>query len=146
VLATVFDPVRQELFLSAGEQATCNGRRMAVTATEQLEHAVLSVLFKPTDAARPEVVALTTRLRARREFGATALELAWVAAGRIDGCLFRRTESVWDWAAGAQLVLDAGGAVEPAGVSVPAATIAAGHAITSDIGAVPAGQLSWPRA
>jgi myo-inositol-1(or 4)-monophosphatase len=46
-----------------------------------------------------------------RRAGAAALDLAWVAAGRLDG-YYERGLSPWDWAAGRLLVEEAGGAAE----------------------------------
>jgi myo-inositol-1(or 4)-monophosphatase len=132
VLATVYDPVRDELFQSArGVAATANTSLISPSQTEVLEHGVVSIVLWPADAAHEEVVAIARRLRGVRQMGATALELAWVACGRLDGCLFRRNDSPWDWSAGARLVLDSGGIVRPARLPIPAITIAAGTALAS---------------
>jgi myo-inositol-1(or 4)-monophosphatase len=64
------------------------------------------------DAAleRNETVAVQERVAGLRRFGAAALDLAWVAAGRFDG-YWERNISPWDVAAGVALVREAGGYV-----------------------------------
>jgi myo-inositol-1(or 4)-monophosphatase len=47
-----------------------------------------------------------------RRFGAAALDLAWLAAGRLDG-FYESSLNPWDWAAGDLLVREAGGVVQP---------------------------------
>ena len=54
---------------------------------------------------------LLPRVRDIRRAGSAALDLAWLAAGRLDG-FYERGLHAWDWAAGGLLVREAGGAVE----------------------------------
>ncbi len=124
VLGVVYDPIRDELFQSArGQRSTCNGDEIRVSAGS-LSTAVVAVLLNSERRAQPEVRRFCAAVRATREFGATALELAWVAAGRLDFCLFRRGDRPWDWLAGARLITDAGGELTAFGASIPQATLA----------------------
>jgi myo-inositol-1(or 4)-monophosphatase len=76
---------------------------------------------------REQAAALTRILPAVRDIrraGAAAVDLAWVAAGRLDG-YYERGLKPWDWAAGRLLVTEAGGAVaelpgEPLGLAAAA--------------------------
>ena len=66
--------------------------------------------------AQAETVArVLPRVRDIRRGGAAALDLAWLAAGRLDG-YYERGLNPWDWAAGKLLVTEAGGAVASANV------------------------------
>jgi myo-inositol-1(or 4)-monophosphatase len=132
-LATVYDPVRDELFQSTMDGATLNGTAIGVSTVEDVRSSVLALLLSPSDLAEPELVALAEHARATRVFGATALELAWVASGRLDGCLFRRNASVWDWAAGERLVIDAGGVSVPLPGPLANARFAAGPTLAQVI-------------
>src|SRR5262249_45044510 len=76
------------------------------------------------DAAleRKDTVAVQERVTGLRRFGAAALDLAWVAAGRFDG-YWERSISPWDVAAGVALVREAGGfATDIAGGDAPFVT------------------------
>lgn len=108
----VYDPERDELFSAArGEGAACNGAPLAVAPSPPLGSAIVGMFI---DARRrdPEVLAVTAAVTstvgALRALGCGSLELAAVAAGRIDGWLQSDTEP-WDWAPGALLVAEAGG-------------------------------------
>jgi myo-inositol-1(or 4)-monophosphatase len=91
---------------------------------ERLETALVATGFayrREQRAAQAQVVGeLLPRVRDIRRAGAAALDLAWLAAGRLDG-YYERGLKPWDWAAGRLLVKEAGGAVaalpgEPAGL------------------------------
>lgn len=113
-MAAVFDPSRQELFTAQrGGGAFLNGRRLSVTRTAALEDSVLCTGF-PYDVheTAEEIVGLfgcfVARAQAVRRLGSAALDLCYVAAGRLDGFWERRLNS-WDIAAGALIVEEAGG-------------------------------------
>ena len=73
------------------------------------------IVFNPRagSAAQAEVLRrVLPRIRDVRRAGAAALDLAWLAAARLDG-YYERGLNPWDWAAGSLLVTEAGGSVEP---------------------------------
>ncbi|MGM1017324.1 MAG: inositol monophosphatase family protein [Actinomycetota bacterium] len=110
----VFAPALDELFTaSRGDGAWLGSQRLAVT-TETPAGALLATGFgyDPTthDGDLATVRAIMPMARDLRRFGSAALDLAYVAAGRIDG-FFERGLHPWDFAAGAILVTEAGGEV-----------------------------------
>ena len=114
--AVVLDPVRNELFSAIkGRGARLNGVPMRVSACTALEHALIGTVF-PTrtspklPAYMPVFNAMMGRCAGLRRAGACALDLAYVAAGRLDGMWVMSLKS-WDVAAGALLVREAGGRV-----------------------------------
>lgn len=114
--AVVFDPVRDELFTaSRGAGAQLNGHRLRVSKVLHLEDALIGTGFPVRRKARirPYMASLTTvleRCADVRRAGAAALDLAHVASGRLDG-FWEFGLQQWDIAAGALLVLEAGGLV-----------------------------------
>jgi len=86
-----------------------------VRERERLDMAMVATGFAYDPGRRAdqaEVVArLLPRVRDIRRAGAAALDLAWLAAGRLDG-YYERGLNPWDWSAGRLLVEEAGGAVE----------------------------------
>ncbi len=121
LLGVVYDPVREELFhATADGGAFLNGAPIRVSAIAALELAMLAVGFSKTTAAGgralDDVRALRQHVQKFRLLGAAALDLAYVAAGRLDGFIEYGLRT-WDIAAGALLVREAGGAaaLTPAG-------------------------------
>ena len=115
-VGAVFDPVRQELFVAErGLGARLNGRPLRVSHARILGDAMLCTGF-PYDVHETvaEVVDLFGRFvgrsRAVRRLGSAALDLCYVACGRLDGFWERRLNP-WDIAAGALLVEEAGGRI-----------------------------------
>jgi myo-inositol-1(or 4)-monophosphatase len=112
----IYDPVRQELFTaSRGSGAEVNNRRMRVSQRRGLEGALLGTGFPyrddQPDDAYIDMLRDFMRLSAGvRRPGSAALDLAYLAAGRIDG-FWELGLSRWDIAAGALLVREAGGIV-----------------------------------
>ena len=78
-----------------------------------------------------------------RRFGSAAIDLAWVACGRLDG-YFERGLNPWDWAAGRLIVSEAGGVVEelPARGEGPLGCIAAPPALIGPLRALVDGALA----
>lgn len=114
ILGVVFDPLRDELFATErGAGAWCNERRLRVSETPTLTASLVSTGF-PYDYATTvdNNTRQFTRIQARtqgvRRAGSAALDLAYVAAGRLDAHWELRLKP-WDTAAGALLVLEAGG-------------------------------------
>jgi len=115
--AVVHDPVRGETFRAArGRGADLDGHPLRVREGGSLGDALIATGFGYASAMRGEQAGVLTRVLPRvrdiRRGGSAALDLAWVAAGRLDG-YFERGGNPWDWSAGSLLVREAGGAIEP---------------------------------
>jgi myo-inositol-1(or 4)-monophosphatase len=116
--AAVYDPVGDELFSAArGAGATVNGAPLGVARAPALVDGVVATFvdIRRRDAdviARTE--GLLRRVGALRAVGCGSLELAWLAAGRLDGWVQADVEP-WDWHPGALLVAEAGGVARVAG-------------------------------
>jgi myo-inositol-1(or 4)-monophosphatase len=116
LLGVVYDPTRDELFTAVrGGGAHLNGRPLAVTATEELNDAVVSTGFPYDKHTNPdnnerEWSAFLKHIRGERRLGSAALDLAYVAAGRLDG-YWEKDLKPYDIMAGVLLVQEAGGAV-----------------------------------
>jgi len=114
VHAVVYDPLRDELFTaSKGDGAFINDRRMRVTRRESLSGALLATGFPYRQRAHLDAqLAMTRALLAEaediRRTGSAALDLAYVAAGRVDG-FYEIGLQPWDMTAGCLLVREAGG-------------------------------------
>jgi len=113
VHAVVYDPLRDELFTaSKGDGAFLNDRRMRVTKRENLQGALLATGYpyrqrEHIDAQLAMTRALLSEAEDIRRTGSAALDLAYVAAGRLDG-YFEIGLKPWDLAAGLPLVKGAG--------------------------------------
>jgi len=112
----VYDPLKQDLFTaSRGQGAQLNGRRIRVSKQASLDTALLGTGFPVKHRAHIEPYlaqfrALLERTAGLRRAGAAALDLAYVACGRLDG-FWELGLSPWDIAAGALLIEEAGGMV-----------------------------------
>jgi myo-inositol-1(or 4)-monophosphatase len=128
-VGVVFNPVDDECFSAArGEGAAINGRPIRVTGCARLGRAMVGTGFSYESEQRATQAELLTRLLPRvrdiRRAGAAALDLAYVACGRVDA-FYERGLKRWDEAAGRLLVQEAGGQVaelrgEPHGVAAAA--------------------------
>jgi myo-inositol-1(or 4)-monophosphatase len=114
--AVVFDTNRNELFTATkGVGAYLNDRRIRVSKTDKLEDALMATGFPFREVGELDTYLrrfkqMTLSTQGIRRPGAAALDLAWVAAGRVDG-FWEMGLSPWDMAAGALLVREAGGLV-----------------------------------
>ncbi len=114
--AVVYDPIREEVFTaSRGSGAYLNNKRMRVAARKGLEGAILATAFpfrrrSDLQAYARVFQAVFSKVEDFRRAGTASLDLAWVAAGRMDG-FFEIGLKPWDVAAGALLVREAGGVV-----------------------------------
>lgn len=139
VVGVVLDPLREEVFAAArGDGATCNGAPLTVRGGTDLATSLIATGFSYDAGERASAAVMLThvlpRVRDVRRAGAAALDLAWVAAGRYDG-YFEAPCLPWDGAAGALLVAEAGGRVEPMGAIGPTGPglIAASPGIFEDL-------------
>ena len=114
--AVIYDPNRNELFTATkGVGAYLNDRRIRVSRTDKLEDALMGTGFPFREVGHIDDYLrmfknVTMATSGIRRPGAAALDLAWVACGRIDG-FWEMGLSPWDMAAGALLVREAGGLI-----------------------------------
>jgi myo-inositol-1(or 4)-monophosphatase len=111
----VFDATRGELFTAArGGGAHLGGRPIGTSSVADPAAALIATGFSYEARERAAQAAIVARaagsVRDIRRAGSAALDLAWVAAGRLDA-YFEVSRSAWDTAAGALLVREAGGEV-----------------------------------
>jgi len=113
--AVIYHPITDELFTaSRGEGAQLNDNRIRVNNATKLDGTILSLCI-PHDPKRLEqycqcLKQLQGTIAGVRRSGATALDLAYLAAGRIDG-IWANEQKPWDTAAGILLIREAGGIV-----------------------------------
>jgi len=116
VMAVSYDPVRREMFWArSGEGARCNGRRIHVSKAGRLSQALVATGFAYKRATLKEnnlreFNVMMPRVQGVRRAGAAVLDLANLAAGRLDA-YWEMFLQPWDWAAGWLLVEEAGGTV-----------------------------------
>jgi myo-inositol-1(or 4)-monophosphatase len=112
----IYDPLRDELFEGRrGGGASLNGRPIRVSRTARLEQALIATGFPYDIRARvPETLARLGRLlgivQGLRRGGSAALDLCYVACGRLDG-FYEENLKPWDTAAGLLIVTEAGGKI-----------------------------------
>jgi myo-inositol-1(or 4)-monophosphatase len=114
-VGVVFDPRQNELFSAAkGRGAWLGTRRLQTSRASRLEDALLATGFPPDLRGQERTLDwwrwFSLRTRSLRRTGSTALNLAYVAAGRFDG-YWAFDNHVWDVAGGMVLVAEAGGQV-----------------------------------
>lgn len=115
--AVVYDPLRQELFTATrGTGAQLDGRRIRVSGQTQLESALIGTGFPFRQAPQelPPYLKMLEKIVQNtsgvRRPGAAALDLCYVAAGRLDG-FWETGLAPWDLAAGSLIIREAGGIV-----------------------------------
>lgn len=112
----ILDPIRHECFMaSRGRGARLNDHRIRVSKQTQLANALLGMGLSFRDAKRtqrylPIFESLIGKCRGIRRTGSAALDLAYVACGRLDG-LWEFGLNIWDLAAGVLLIQEAGGLI-----------------------------------
>ena len=135
VAGVVFDPAKDEMFVAEkGAGAWMNDRRMRVSGRKRMIEMLFATgLPYGGRADLPDTLRDLARLLPAcagvRRWGAAALDLAYVAAGRYDG-FWERGLNAWDTAAGLLLVREAGGlveALEPGGDILEGGTIIAAN-------------------
>lgn len=119
-VGVIYDPLRDELFsAAAGQGSTLNGQPIHCSDVTEMIEAIVAMDWCRGPEQRQQSLAALGRFGLRihtiRSIGSAALGLAWVAMGRFDGYL-QLCLSVWDMAAGALLIQEAGGQIyDPAG-------------------------------
>lgn len=115
VAGAVYDPLRDELFAAEkGRGATLNGERLEVSETRELGRALLATGFPYDRTKLPAALELfgrfVTATQGVRRAGSAALDVCYVAAGRLDA-YYERGIWAWDIAAGSLILTEAAGAV-----------------------------------
>jgi myo-inositol-1(or 4)-monophosphatase len=115
VLGVVHDPIREETYVAElGRGAALNGEPIKVSDTDELIQALIATGFPYDREKMPEALELFGRFvaltRGVRRLGSTALDLCYVAFGRLDG-YYERGIWPWDIAAGSLILEEAGGKV-----------------------------------
>jgi myo-inositol-1(or 4)-monophosphatase len=115
VLGVVHDPMREETYVAErGGGASLNGEPIKVSDTEELIGALIATGFPHDRTEMPEALDLFGRFaaisRGMRRLGSTALDLCYVASGRLDG-YYERGIWAWEIAAGSLILEEAGGKV-----------------------------------
>ena len=115
VVGVVYDPSRKEMFAAAtGHGAWLDAHRLQVSSISTLEKALLATGFPPDLRGNERTLDwwryFSFRTQALRRTGSTALNLAYVAAGRFDG-YWAFDNHVWDVAGATVLVREAGGVI-----------------------------------
>jgi len=115
-VGVIFDPVKNELFTaSRGDGAQLNGKRLRVTPRKGLANTLIGTGFpfkqpQYLDTYLASFKAVHPKVAGIRRAGSAALDLAYVAAGRLDG-FWEIGLNSWDMAAGVLLIREAGGIV-----------------------------------
>src|ERR1700722_9278507 len=119
IAGVIFDPIKDEMFWGEkGLGAYCNNKRIRVSARKDLADCLIAtgLPFKGVMDDDPTIIpclnAVMPKIAGIRRFGAAALDLAYVAAGRYDG-YWENGISDWDVGAAILLVKEAGGFVSP---------------------------------
>src|SRR5262249_50910468 len=117
VAGLVYNPISEDMFTAEkGSGGFLNGKRLRVAPRKEMSPALFAP--RPPFLGRPGHAPALAQARAvmagpagaPRRFGAAALDMAWTAAGRIDG-FWEHGINLWDTAAGIVLVREAGGIV-----------------------------------
>src|ERR1700744_3976477 len=116
IAGLIYNPANDELYIAErGKGAFLNDQRLRVAGRRKLNDCVVACGLPPIgrgdhDLSRREMHEIQNRVAGLRRFGAASLDMAFVAAGRLDG-YWERNLSSWDMAAGAIIVREAGGIV-----------------------------------
>jgi myo-inositol-1(or 4)-monophosphatase len=116
VVGVIYDPIRDEMWTAQqNETAKLNGRTIHVSDRAKLAEAIISIGLAKTgetiNTNFPLLQQMIHRVRKCRVLGSAALDMAYVASGRLDAYI-ETGISLWDIAAGSLLVQNAGGTVD----------------------------------
>jgi myo-inositol-1(or 4)-monophosphatase len=115
LVGVVLDPVTGEAYAAAlGQGATVRGKPISVSTVDRLSQAIVAMSFPPGvrrgDREILEFLEVLENAQSMRRYGSSALNLCYVADGRFDGYWSTSTK-IWDIAAGALIVSEAGGTI-----------------------------------
>ena len=116
IAGVIYNPANDELYIAErGKGAFLNDQRLRVAGRRQLSDCVVACGLPHIgrgdhDLSRREMMEIQNKVAGLRRFGAASLDMAFIAAGRLDG-YWERNLSQWDMAAGAIIVREAGGIV-----------------------------------
>ena len=116
IAGVIYNPANDELYIAErGKGAFLNDQRLRVAGRRKLNECVIACGLPHIgrgdhEQFRREMTSIQNQVAGLRRFGAAALDLAFVAAGRLDG-FWERNLSSWDIAAGQIMVREAGGTV-----------------------------------
>jgi len=113
IVGVIFDPFTDEIWTTIkGAPTRLNGKIVHVSKRGKIEEAVIAMGFSKSqdnlNKSLPHLIRLSRRAKKIRILGSAALELAYVASGRLD-VYIERTINLWDVAAGSLLLENAGG-------------------------------------
>ena len=113
--AVIYDPQKDECFSATrGSGAKCNDKKLRISSRNSLKEALIGGSFSYDKLSMERFMAfykaLFDKSLGMRRMGSAALDLAYVAAGRLDGALASGLQS-WDIAAGTLLVKESGGLI-----------------------------------
>ena len=113
VVGVIYDPFTDEIWTTTkGQPTRLNGKIIRVSNRSKIEEAVIAMGFSKNqenlNKSLPHLIRLSRRAKKIRIMGSAALELVYVASGRLDAYI-ERTINLWDVAAGSLLVENAGG-------------------------------------
>jgi myo-inositol-1(or 4)-monophosphatase len=113
VVGVIYDPFTDELWTTVkGGPTRLNGKIVRVSNRSKIEESIIAMGFSKSqdnlNQSLPHLIRLSRRARKVRILGSAALDLAYVASGRLD-VYVERTINLWDVAAGSLLVENAGG-------------------------------------
>src|SRR6201996_9544767 len=132
IAGVVYNPANDELYTAErGKGAFPNDQRLRVAGRRKLDECVIACGLPHIgrgdhELARREMTELQNRVAGLRRFGAASLDMAFVAAGRLDG-YWERNLQPWDMAAGLIMVREAGGVVS--GIEGGDTAMATGHVV-----------------
>ncbi|EKS29549.1 MAG: inositol monophosphatase [Afipia felis] len=132
IAGVIYNPGNEELYIAErGKGAFLNDTRLRVAARKKLEDCVIACGLPHIgrgdhELSRREMAELQPRVAGLRRFGAASLDMAFVAAGRLDGYWERNLKS-WDIAAGLIMVREAGGTVS--GIEGGDTALETGHVV-----------------
>ena len=116
IAGVIYNPANDELYIAErGKGAFLNDQRLRVAGRRQMDECVIGCGLPhigrgDLELSRREMTAIQNRVAGLRRFGAASLDLAFVAAGRLDG-YWERDLKPWDIAAGQIMVREAGGTI-----------------------------------
>ncbi|MBN9004510.1 MAG: inositol monophosphatase [Rhizobiales bacterium] len=116
IAGLIYNPANDELYTAErGKGAFLNDQRLRVAGRRQMNECVIACGLPHIgrgdhELSRREMTAIQEKVAGLRRFGAASLDLAFVAAGRLDG-YWERNLQAWDMAAGILMIREAGGTV-----------------------------------